>query len=367
MTNWSKPEYLFSIIFVILISASTYVSYLVFKPYFWSGFIACILYISTKRIFNAFKDKLPPKFQWLAPSLFVLGLLFLITVPLYYTFSTIINEAINLVYSIKIGLTEETIISIASRAPLAVESITDKPFFWVNLPVMYREFIGSYVDVLNVEGIYTLLRSASSYLIGSFEVPMSILFNLFFIFLLLFFLYKEGNVIERLILNVLPFSDRFEKDLGRRVAVATEAVMTGNLVISILQGIFLYFVLLFCGIKSAFLFATIGIFFSLIPVVGTGVVWLPIGIYLWLLEGEILRSILLMSFSYSGYLLLENIVKPKMMDKKLKLHPFLIFLSLIGGLKEFGMLGIVVGPMSVALLLILWDFWKEFSDSRFQS
>ncbi|EMN31085.1 PF01594 domain protein [Leptospira interrogans serovar Pyrogenes str. L0374] len=60
------------------------------------------------------------------------------------------------------------------------------------------------------------------------------------------------------------------------------------------------------------------------------------------------------------YVVLENFVKPRMLDKKLQAHPLLIFLSLIGGIKEFGIMGLVVGPVTVTLVVILWDFWKLY-------
>jgi predicted PurR-regulated permease PerM len=71
--------------------------------------------------------------------------------------------------------------------------------------------------------------------------------------------------------------------------------------------------------------------------------------------------------SFAAYLILENYVKPKLLDKKLKIHPFLIFLSLIGGLKEFGLIGVIIGPVALTIIIIIWDFWKIFRENAFYS
>jgi predicted PurR-regulated permease PerM len=114
------------------------------------------------------------------------------------------------------------------------------------------------------------------------------------------------------------------------------------------------------GIPNPLLYGIIGSFFSLIPIIGTGVVWLPAGLYMWLGEGNIVQSIVFMSLALFSYLSLENFVKPSILDKKLKLHPFVLFLSLLGGIQEFGIVGLVIGPVAVTTIVILWDFWIDY-------
>ena len=74
-----------------------------------------------------------------------------------------------------------------------------------------------------------------------------------------------------------------------------------------------------------------------------------------------------MSGAFTAYLVLENFIKPKLLDKKLKIHPFLIFLSLIGGLKEFGVIGVIIGPVALTVIIIIWDFWKLFRENAYYS
>jgi 23S rRNA pseudouridine2605 synthase/23S rRNA pseudouridine2604 synthase len=80
--------------------------------------------------------------------------------------------------------------------------------------------------------------------------------------------------------------------------------------------------------------------------VGTGVVWLPAGLYMGIAESNWIGAVIFMSLSFTSYLLLENLVKPNFLDKKLNLHPFLLFLSLLGGINEFGIPGLVIGKVA---------------------
>jgi predicted PurR-regulated permease PerM len=74
-----------------------------------------------------------------------------------------------------------------------------------------------------------------------------------------------------------------------------------------------------------------------------------------------------MGISFGSYLILENLVKPSVLDKKLNLHPFLLFLALLGGIKEFGIMGLVIGPVAVTVIVILWDFWKEYKTYKIET
>ena len=71
-------------------------------------------------------------------------------------------------------------------------------------------------------------------------------------------------------------------------------------------------------------------------------------------------AVIYMSLSFTSYLVLENFVKPNILDKKLNLHPFLLFLALLGGIQQFGIVGLVIGPIAITILVILWDFWMAY-------
>lgn len=367
--NWIKNKN--EIIVYLLLSAifigTCFTLFFVFKPFLWASFLAILFYLTTRKIHKKLKNLLGVKFHGLSPYIMVILMLAGVFIPSYLIVSTLIRESLNLVSYIRNQLTEESIVSLLLNSPMLTDFFTENEFFWIKLPLLYREYVGQHMDILNLDSIYSLLKNSSGFLLGSFEVPGAIIFNAFFTFILLFFLYKEGSRMEHALFVLLPFPTEIEERLGRRIEEAIRTVMMGNLFISLIQGALVYVLLLFTSVSNKFLLSSIATIFSLIPVVGTSVVWLPIGLYIGLVQENWTGSVLFMIAGGASYLILENLVKPKILDKKLKTHPFLIFLSLIGGLQEFGVAGIIIGPMALTLVIILWDFWKIFRETRFQT
>ncbi|TGL78009.1 AI-2E family transporter [Leptospira yasudae] len=358
--NPEPGKYTFLIFFSILFIFALGVFFLVFRPYLYSSLMALILYLATRRQYKLLKGYLGEKFQWLVPWIMITLVSMIVLIPSYFVIRTLIQEALSILFKMRISLSEDKVIETLMNFAMLTDFITDNEFFWVKVPEIYGEFAENYVDILNLDSIYGILSNASSFILGNIELPTGILMNLFFALLVLFFLYQDGKKVERFILDNLPFSRQLEEQVGRKVTSAVQTVIRGNLIISILQGAAIYVLLLIAGISSPFLYASLAAFFSIIPVIGTSVVWLPIGLYILFLENNPMMAVFFMGSGLFFYLALENFVKPRMLDKKLQVHPLLIFLSLIGGIKEFGIMGLVVGPVAVTLVVILWDFWKLY-------
>ncbi|PJZ51695.1 AI-2E family transporter [Leptospira adleri] len=358
--NPEPGKYTFVIFFSVLFLFAIGVFFLVFRPYLYSSLMALILYLATRRQYKLLKGYLGERFQWLVPWIMITLVSMLVLIPSYFVIRTLIQEALSILFKLRISLSEDKMIETLMNFAMLTDFVTDNEFFWVKVPEIYGEFAENYVDILNLDSIYGILSNASSFILGNIELPTGILINLFFALLVLFFLYQDGKKVERFILDNLPFSRQLEEQVGRKVTSAVQTVIRGNLIISILQGAAVYVLLLIAGISSPFLYASLAAFFSIIPVVGTSVVWLPIGLYILFLENNPMMAIFFMGSGLFFYLALENFVKPRMLDKKLQVHPLLIFLSLIGGIKEFGIMGLVVGPVAVTLVVILWDFWRLY-------
>ncbi len=342
-------------------------SFYVYQPYFWSGFIALILYIGSRDYYLNFRSKLPEKIKNYSAVFMILLVLIIIVIPLIFIVRTLLDEMISLLFVLKVNLSEDRIIPTIMSIQLVTDYFTDSEFFWVQLPNMYLEIVKSYGDVLNVDSLYGILSNTTSFVLGGLKIPLSMFVNICFSFMLLFFLYKDGHKIEDFMMKQLPFSESIEKEIGQKISEAVKAVLKGNILISFLQGLFAGLLLFFVGIPNPILYGSIASFFSLIPIIGTMVVWLPAGLYIAFFEENLILAIIYMVLSFSAYLVLENLIKPGLLDKKLKVHPFLLFLSLLGGIQEFGIIGLVVGPIAVTILVIIWDFWVYYKNSDLKS
>lgn len=368
MSKWfeNKNEIIIYLLLSALCIATTFTLFYVFRPYLWAGILALLFYFTTRKTHKKLRKMLGVQFSFFSPYIMLILIITFLFLPFYLILSNLVLEALNLVNYIRNQLSEESEVALLLNLPFLTDFFTENEFFWINLPNLYNDTFGGSMDILNLDSLYGLLKNSSSFLLGSIDLPGAILFNLFFTFILLFFLYKEGSRIEHSISLYLPFPQEIEERLGRRIEDALVTVIIGNLLISILQGVMVYFIFLFTPIGNIILLASIASIFSLIPVIGTSIVWLPVGLYLGFVLNNWTSSIFVMLTGAAAYLILENYVKPKILDKKLKTHPFLIFLSLIGGLQEFGLAGIILGPMSLTLVIILWDFWKIYRETRFR-
>lgn len=358
--------YLVFILFGFLLSTGIFV-FLVYKSFFWSTFISLIFYLGTRDYYTRLKKIMPQKLLLLAPWLMIIILLITVVAPLAVVSTNLIKEFLGLLFILKVNLKDDKLLIFLFSIPFVTDYFTDTEFFWVQFPAMYREIVHSYGDVLNFDSLYGIVSNATSLVLGGLKIPMEVTVNALFTFILLFFFYKDGHRIESFLMDHLPLSNEIKVKIGYRILDAVKTVFKGNLFISLFQGFVLGIILWLSGIPNPILYGSIGAFFSLIPIVGTAVVWLPAGLFLGLGENNWLGGILLMSFSSAAYLVLENLVKPSILDKKLNLHPFLLFLALLGGIKEFGIMGLVIGPVAVTVIVILWDFWQEYKSDQYQT
>lgn len=329
--------------------------FFVYRTYFWTAFISLIFYMATRDYYLKLKNKLYDKIKFVAPWIMVVLVTFTIFFPLYFIVRSLLQDALSLLLIARMSLTEEKLMQMILSLGWLTDIITQSEFFWVKIPGLYSEIVGSYGDILNIDNVYGIISNATSIILGGIKLPIGIVVNLFFSYMLLFFLYKDGHKLEGFLLEAIPIPIEIEKGIGRRIAYAIKTVVKGNIIISTLQGSVMGILLFIVGIPNPIFYGCIAAIFSLIPIIGTMVVWLPVGLYLGLMDHEWIVSIIFMSVAFSAYLFLENLLKPNILDKKLKIHPLLLFLALIGGLKEFGIMGVIIGPVAVTILVILWD------------
>ncbi len=353
--------YIISFLALILTASGVFV-FFVYKPFFWTTFISLIIYLGSRDYYFQLKNFLKPKLEFLTPWIMVAILIVTVALPLVLISTKLIREFLSLLFILKVNIKDDKLIPFLLSLPWFTDYFTDTEFFWVQFPAMYKDIVSSYGDILNFDNLFGILSNATTFILGGLKIPLEISVNILFSFVLLFFFYKDGHKIEAFLVEQLPLSEEIKVKIGYRVLDAVKAVLKGNLFISLMQGFILGIILWIMGIPNPVLYGSIGAFFSLIPIVGTAVVWLPAGLYLGLIEKKWISGILVMSFAFGSYLILENFIKPYFLDKKLNLHPFLLFLALLGGIKEFGIIGLVIGPVAVTIIVILWDFWKDFRE-----
>lgn len=187
---------------------------------------------------------------------------------------------------------------------------------------------------------------------------MSLVINFCLMLLVSFYLLIDGNKLIWFIIDLSPLPDEQDKKLVDKFRDMAGAVLIGNGLSGIIQGVAGGLIFAICGLWSPFLCGVLMGFLAFLPIVGIAIVFVPALIYL-LATGKIGYSI----FLVVSYLILtggiEYMLKPVVVGKHVKVHTLLVFLSIVGGLKMFGILGIIYGPLIITFFLTLTDIYNS--------
>ncbi|MCP3923070.1 MAG: AI-2E family transporter [Desulfobacterales bacterium] len=190
------------------------------------------------------------------------------------------------------------------------------------------------------------------------ENTVSIIAHFFLMILVIFYLLIDGQRLMRFIEDLSPLPDDEDELVIRKFFDMGGAILIGNGLCGLIQGVLGGFVFAIFNIPSSFLWGVIMCFLAFLPIVGIGVVFLPTSLILFL-SGRYYAAIffLLFYFILSGGI--EYIFKPRFVGKRIKMHTLMVFLSIMGGLNLFGILGIIYGPLIATFFLTLTDLYHQ--------
>ncbi|HPA15175.1 MAG TPA: AI-2E family transporter [Desulfobacterales bacterium] len=185
---------------------------------------------------------------------------------------------------------------------------------------------------------------------------LKFLVNFFFMLLVIYFLLIDGKRLVDFIINLSPLPKEQDEKLIRKFKDMAGAILIGNGLGGLIQGVLGGAVFALFGFQSPFLWGVIMAFLAFLPIVGIGAVFIPAAIYL-VLKGRFAAGIFFIIFYFILSGGIEYLFKPKLVGKRVQMHTLLVFLSIMGGLKLFGILGIIYGPLVVTAFLTLTDIY----------
>jgi len=171
---------------------------------------------------------------------------------------------------------------------------------------------------------------------------------------LTYFLLRDGAQISERIKDAVPLHPDLRDELGRHFVVVVRATMRGSVVVAIMQGLVGGIIFGLLGIEGALIWGLIMGFFSLIPAVGTGIVWVPVAIYL-LATGSTWQGMVLIATGVFVIGLIDNLLRPILVGHDTRLPDFVVLIATLAGLELFGLNGIIIGPMIAALFIAVWQ------------
>ena len=211
-----------------------------------------------------------------------------------------------------------------------------------------------------------LVGSLSRFLIGSLSsatvVTVNFLFMLFVLLYTMFFFLMDGERLLGKILYYLPLEDRDERRMLDKFTSVTRATLKGTAVIGLLQGTLAGLAFAVAGIPSAVFWGTVMAVLSILPGIGTGLVWVPAALIL-AAGGHWARALGLGLFCALVVGSVDNFLRPRLVGKDTQMHELMILFSTLGGIALFGVLGVIIGPIIAALFVTVWEIYGVvFSD-----
>ncbi|MBI2657475.1 AI-2E family transporter [Candidatus Woesearchaeota archaeon] len=193
----------------------------------------------------------------------------------------------------------------------------------------------------------------------------SILLNFFVMVFVIYYLLIDGPSIARRIKNMLPLKEPHKQHVMDKFHDVTIAVFYGNISMAVLQGILGGIGFWLLGVPSPILWGFVMIIFALVPYFGAAVVWLPASlnlIFMGYLQNDssaTTRGIILGVYGLLIISSIDNLLKPRLIGRNGRVHPILVLIGVLGGLSLFGFIGLILGPVLLALLMTFVDIYEE--------
>ncbi|MCA1601019.1 MAG: AI-2E family transporter [Acidobacteria bacterium] len=181
--------------------------------------------------------------------------------------------------------------------------------------------------------------------------------QMFFVVFTMYYLFRDGDKIFAALRDALPLESKQATAIMARTRDVIGASVYGVLAIAIVQGVLGGLAFWALGVPSAIVWGVAMTFLSMIPMLGAFLVWVPAAIYL-ALTGHAVKAVLLVLWGTLVIGMIDNFLRPKLVGERTKLHELLIFFAVLGGLQVFGVLGIVLGPVVLAITLALVDVFQ---------
>lgn len=194
----------------------------------------------------------------------------------------------------------------------------------------------------------------SSYVTGTVRLLTEFFITLF----ALFFFFRDRRIALNALRSLVPLSDAETDDVFLRVSETIHATIYGTVTVALVQGTLGGLMFWWLGLTTPLLWGIVMALLAIVPVFGAFVVWVPAAIYL-ALTGSWGKALILISWGTIVVGLIDNLLYPFLVGKKMRLHTLPVFIAVIGGVITFGASGLVLGPVVVSITVALVDVWRR--------
>ncbi|HSJ78784.1 MAG TPA: AI-2E family transporter [Erythrobacter sp.] len=280
----------------------------------------------------------------------LLVIFFLVMVPALWIATMVVEEAIVLVTALQ-------------AQPINLAALVDRGIGM--LPEVAREAAdrNGWSDVQDIQTkLQNLLTESAGFIAGQAVSigggALSFVLSFGVALYVMFFLLRDGERIGRHILRAVPVERSIADRLAERFLGIVRATIKGTGVVAVVQGGLGTLMLTIVGVPSALLLGVVMGIFSLVPVIGTVVVWGPVGVWL-LLSGDVWQGLFVLATGFIVISSADNVLRPILVGRDTGIPDWIILVTTLGGISLVGFSGIVLGPLVAGLFLASWSILRE--------
>lgn len=312
------------------------------QPLFWAAVLAIVFNPLHRLWLRVARNR-----RSAAAGLALLSIVLIVLIPLFLVGYSLSVEAVGLYQRIVAG-----------------EIDLGRPLRWLEQAPVLKDWFARFglnrEDLVGKasEAALTLTRVLASQAVIVGQSTLHFVLNLAIMLYLLFFFLRDGHTLIERLIQSLPLGDARERKLFGKFATVARATIKGTFVVAIGQGTIGGVLFWITGIHSPVFWGVVMTITSVIPAVGTVIVWLPAAIYL-LLTGAIWQGVLVLVGGSLVISVVDNVLRPILVGKDTQMPDALILLSTLGGITVFGVSGFVIGPIVAAFFVAVWEMFAE--------
>jgi predicted PurR-regulated permease PerM len=349
-SNMSSLEDRTFLVLLVLVSlAFAWILWPFYGAILWALVFATVFAPAHRRLLN-YMGRHPN----LAALITVLAIVTIVLLPLAVTATSVAQEATNLYEKIETGEVDfgRTLAQLLQALPTWAADLLNR--------------IGI-SDIGDVQArLSSGLRQASQFLASQAlaigQGTAHIVVSFFLMLYLLFFFLRDGRVLSQRLKEAVPLRSEQKRALFNKFAVVIRAMFKGTILVAALQGLLGGLIFWFLQLPAPVLWGVVMAFLSLVPAIGSALIWFPVALYLFA-TGAVWQGLLLVAFGGLVIGLVDNLLRPFLIGIDTKLPDYLILFSTLGGIAIFGLNGLVIGPVIAAMFVATWDIFSNRAES----
>jgi predicted PurR-regulated permease PerM len=320
-----------------------YMVWQIFSPFITALALSAIIVVICYPLYEFILKYLSRKNRSIAAFITTIIVFACVVVPVFLISTLLVNEFLSFYRTIDVT-TQMPLDNMLNNVEAKIQTII--PGFDLNISEQLKTSIGWFTQ--NIGSI--------------FAGTISFIFAFLIALLGSFYLFRDGNKLVNWIISVSPLKDTEDSAIFNRVADSVRSVVTGTVLVAIIQGLLAAIGFSIFGIDRAILWGSIAAFGALLPGIGTAGIMVPAVAYLFF-TGMMGNAVGLLIWGIAMIVIVDNFIGPQLMSRGSNLHPFIVLVSVLGGVSLFGPIGFILGPVCISLFMVLLEIYGIYMDA----